>query len=57
MARLEREGYLRTVCVYDPTNSHYHDLIIDRSRFNTIQIAEIICLALRQRFGDGLVIA
>jgi cytidylate kinase len=48
----ERERYLRTVCVHDPTHSHYHDLIIDRSRFNTVQIAEIICLALRQRFGD-----
>ncbi|MGD0017061.1 MAG: cytidylate kinase-like family protein [Verrucomicrobiia bacterium] len=53
----EREHYLRTVCVHDPTRSHYHDLIIDRSRFNTIQIAEIICLALRQRLGDHLVCA
>ena len=50
----ERERYLRTVCVHDPTHSYYHDLIIDRSRFNTTQIAEIICLALRQRFGDRL---
>ena len=53
----ERERYLRTVCVHDPSHSHYHDLVIDRSRFNTIQIAEIICLALHQRFGDRLVIA
>ena len=50
----ERERYIKTTCVQDPTHSHYHDLIIDRSRFNTIQIAEIICLALRQRFGDRL---
>jgi cytidylate kinase len=50
----ERERYLRTTCVHDPTHSHYHDLTIDRSRFNTIQIAEIICLALHQRFGDRL---
>jgi cytidylate kinase len=50
----ERERYLRTACVHDPIHSHYHDLIVDRSRFNTIQIAEIICLALHQRFGDRL---
>ena len=50
----ERERYIRTACVQDPTHSHYHDLIIDRSRFNTTQIAEIICMALRQRFGDRL---
>ena len=50
----ERERYLQTICVRDPSHSHYHDLIIDRSRFNTTQIAEIICLALRQRFGDRL---
>jgi len=50
----ERERYVRTTYIQDPTHSYYHDLIIDRSRFNTIQIAEIICLALQQRFGDRL---
>ncbi len=53
----ERQRYLQTICVRDPSRSSYYDLIIDRSRFNTVQIAEIVYLALRQRFGDQLACA
>jgi cytidylate kinase len=48
----ERERYLQTVWCHDPTQTHYHDLTFDVSRFNLQQMAEIISVALWQRFEE-----
>lgn len=50
-----RERYLRTFFVHDPEHPFYHDLVIDNSRFNLAQIAEIVFTALSVRFGPRLV--
>jgi len=51
----EREKFIQTFFVHDPHKIHYHDLIIDNSRFNLAQIAEIVFTALGARFGETLV--
>jgi cytidylate kinase len=51
----EREKFLQTFFVHDPHTIHCHDVIIDNSRFNLAQIAEIVFAALGARFGETLV--
>jgi cytidylate kinase len=51
----QRHHYIATFFVLDPQNSSHHDLIIDNSRFNLAQIAEIVFAALGARFGETLV--
>ncbi len=53
----EREKFVRTFFVQDPHATHYHDVVIDNSRFNLAQIAEIVFTALGARFGETLVSA
>lgn len=48
----ERERYLQTLYLGDPHQLHYHDLTFDVSRFNQQQMAEIIAVALWQRFTE-----
>jgi len=50
----EREHYLRTFFAQDPAHPFHHDLVVDNSRFNLDQIAEIIFTALGARFGETL---
>jgi len=50
-----REHYMRTFFAHDPSHPFLHDLIIDNSRFNLAQIAEIVFTALGARFGETLV--
>jgi cytidylate kinase len=49
-----RDNFIRTFFVQDPHQPFHHDLIIDNSRFNLTQIAEIIFAALAARFGEKL---
>jgi cytidylate kinase len=51
----ERDHYIQTFFTQDPTSPFYHDLVIDNSRFNLAQIAEIVFTALGARFGETLV--
>ncbi|MCG3148960.1 MAG: hypothetical protein PCFJNLEI_02412 [Verrucomicrobiae bacterium] len=51
----ERRHYLKTFFAEDPSHPFHHDLVIDNSRFNLAQIAEIIFTALSARFGETLV--
>ncbi|MEI6082759.1 MAG: cytidylate kinase-like family protein [Verrucomicrobiota bacterium] len=51
----ERRQYLKTFFVEDAAHPFHHDLIIDNSRFNLAQIAEIVFTALSARFGETLV--
>ena len=51
----QRHHYIATFFLLDPQNSFHHDLIIDNSRFNLAQIAEIVFTALGARFGETLV--
>ena len=53
----ERRHYLETFFVIDPNHPFHHDLVIDNSRFNLAQIAEIILTALSVWFGETLVSA
>ncbi len=53
----ERDHYIRTFFVLDPGFPFHHDLVIDNSRFNLVQIVEIVFAALSARFGDTLVSA
>jgi cytidylate kinase len=55
--QIERERYLRSFFAWDPTYPLYHDLVIDNSRFNLSQIAEIVFTALSVRFGEALISA
>ena len=41
----------------DPGFPFHHDLVIDNSRFNLVQIVEIVFAALSARFGQTLVSA
>jgi cytidylate kinase len=50
----ERERFVQMFFVRDPHIVHYHDVVIDNSRFNLTQIANIICTALTSRFGETL---
>ena len=51
----QRNTYIETYFVLDPQNPFHHDLLIDNSRFNLVQIAEIVFAALGVRFGETLV--
>lgn len=51
----ERQHYLDTFFMHDPAHPFLHDLVIDNSRFNLAQIAEIVFTALGARFGETLV--
>jgi cytidylate kinase len=51
----ERHHFIATFFVLDPQNPFHHDLIIDNSRFNLAQIAEIVFASLGARFGETLV--
>jgi cytidylate kinase len=53
----QRHHYISTFFVLDPKHPFHHDLVIDNSRFNVAQIAEIIFTALGARFGETLVAA
>jgi cytidylate kinase len=53
----ERQHYIRTFFTHDPSHPFLHDLVIDNSRFNLAQIAEIVFTALGARFGETLVSA
>ena len=50
----QRNHYLKTFFVVDPEFPFHYDLVIDNSRFNLVQIVEIVFTALRARFGDTL---
>lgn len=53
----QRQHYINTFFVLDPHYPFPHDLVIDNSRFNLMQIVEIVFTALGARFGDTLVSA
>jgi cytidylate kinase len=53
----ERHHYINTFFVLDPEFPFHHDLVIDNSRFNLMQIVEIVFAALSARFGETLVSA
>jgi len=53
----QRHHYIDTYFVLDPQFPFPHDLVIDNSRFNLMQIVEIVFTALSARFGDTLVSA
>ena len=50
-----RTHYVETFFSQDTAHPFHHDLIIDNSRFNLAQIAEIVFTALSTRFGPTLV--
>jgi cytidylate kinase len=50
----ERERFLRTFFVQSGDPDSYHDLILDNSRFNLLQEAEIVFAALSCRYGEVL---
>ncbi|HTS19198.1 MAG TPA: cytidylate kinase-like family protein [Verrucomicrobiae bacterium] len=50
-----RSHYISTYFVLDHGFPFHHDLVIDNSRFNLMQIVEIIYAALNARFGETLV--
>ena len=52
---LGRERYLKSFFNHDPSHPHYHDVTIDNSRFNLLQISEIVFTALTARFGETLI--
>ena len=51
----ERARFHATFFVQSPDHPFHHDLIIDNSRFNLAQVAEIVFAALSARFGEILV--
>ncbi|MGA2140710.1 MAG: cytidylate kinase-like family protein [Verrucomicrobiia bacterium] len=51
----QRHHYINTFFVLDPDFPFPHDLVIDNSRFNLMQIVEIVFTALSARFGETLV--
>jgi cytidylate kinase len=51
----QRHHYINTFFVLDPQFPFPHDLVIDNSRFNLMQIVEIVFTALSARFGETLV--
>ena len=53
----QRHHYINTFFVLDPLYPFPHDLVIDNSRFNLMQIVEIVFTALAARFGETLVSA
>lgn len=53
----QRHHYINTFFVLDHGFPFHHDLVIDNSRFNLVQIVEIVFTALSARFGETLVSA
>ncbi len=53
----QRQHYLETFFVIDPAQPFLPDLVIDNSRFNLVQIVELVFTALAARFGETLVSA
>ena len=53
----QRQHYINTFFVLDPHYPFPHDLVIDNSRFNLMQIVEIVFTTLAARFGETLVSA
>jgi cytidylate kinase len=53
----QRLRYIDTFFVLDSQQPFLPDLVIDNSRFNLVQIAEIVFGALGSRFGETLVSA
>ncbi|HVM59776.1 MAG TPA: cytidylate kinase-like family protein [Verrucomicrobiae bacterium] len=53
----QRSHYISTYFVLDHGFPFHHDLVIDNSRFNLVQIVEIVFAALEARFGETLVSA
>jgi cytidylate kinase len=51
----QRHQFIATFFVLDPKDPFHHDLVIDNSRFNLAQIAEIVFASLGARFGENLV--
>jgi cytidylate kinase len=51
----ERDQYIKTFFTCDPKHPFSHDLVVDNSRYNLAQIAEIVFTALSVRFGEHLV--
>jgi cytidylate kinase len=50
----ERDRFIRTFFTQDPDRLFYHDLVIDNSRFNDAQLAELVFDALVVKFGSAL---
>ena len=50
----ERDRFFHTFFTPDPARPFYHDLVIDNSRFNHEQLAELVLDALIVRFGAPL---
>jgi cytidylate kinase len=50
----ERNRFIRTFFVQSCDPDSYHDLILDNSRFNLAQLAEIVFAALSCRYGEVL---
>ncbi len=50
----ERDRFIHTFFTQDPDRPFYHDLVIDNSRFNDTQLAELVFDALVVRFGSAL---
>ena len=50
-----RNHFIDTFFAHDPEHPFHHDLILDNSRFNLAQLAEIVFTALGARFGPTLV--
>lgn len=51
----DRMHYVETYFRTDPAHPFHHDLIIDNSRFNLVQMAEIVFTALSARYSAALV--
>ncbi|HUK81394.1 MAG TPA: cytidylate kinase-like family protein [Verrucomicrobiae bacterium] len=51
----QRHNYITTYFVFDPHSPFPHDLVVDNSRFNLVQLGEIVFSALAARFGETLV--
>ncbi len=51
----QRDRFIGTFFAHDPEHPFHHDLILDNSRFNLAQLAEIVFTALGARFGERLV--
>ncbi len=47
----ERDRFIHNFFIHDPDRPFYHDLVIDNSRFNDAQLAELVLAALVVRFG------
>ena len=51
----QRDRFLKTFFVHDPAHELHPDLMLENSRFNLLQLAEIVFTALSVRFGETLV--